>query len=434
MINISKRTVYEIIFVTWVILAVCYLIHTPFEHRNHDLNGHLVYTNIILNEHRLPLPNEGWETFQPPLYYLINSLVNNPQSHLEFTNHIQYVRYLSVLYGGITLLIITWFLQKLNFGSLTQLLILFFLASTPKFVFVFSTYNNDSLGTLLSIAILTLSYSLFMKWTNLKALLLLILSISGAYTKYSVLLTIFFVIICSIGFYIKTRQKRNFCFGISRILLVGILSLSPWVILHNYPNGGKLFPNNFKEYEICQDFQFKDFKNLFGILLKIPEWQINHVDYSKEWEIPWVYPSWHFICEPTKRYDYWAFSFITSIIGEYAFHKPDVIFIWILLYIYLLVYLLGLMSMVKSGSAKLAALLILFTHVSQIVSIPVFPYQPHRNMDYRYICWNWIGWAVLYGNTLSSDKLYSFILRGLLFIGILLQVYILMTVEGGFWV
>lgn len=36
-----------------------------------DVNGHLDYINYILKQHALPLANEGFQMYQPPLYYLI---------------------------------------------------------------------------------------------------------------------------------------------------------------------------------------------------------------------------------------------------------------------------------------------------------------------------------------------------------------------------
>jgi 4-amino-4-deoxy-L-arabinose transferase-like glycosyltransferase len=36
-----------------------------------DVEGHLAYVNYIQQRHALPLPGQGWEMFQPPLYYAI---------------------------------------------------------------------------------------------------------------------------------------------------------------------------------------------------------------------------------------------------------------------------------------------------------------------------------------------------------------------------
>src|SRR5581483_11738644 len=42
----------------------------PF-HRGFDSKEHLDYINYIQQRRSLPLPTEGWEMYQPPLYYLI---------------------------------------------------------------------------------------------------------------------------------------------------------------------------------------------------------------------------------------------------------------------------------------------------------------------------------------------------------------------------
>jgi hypothetical protein len=42
----------------------------PF-HAGFDAKEHLKYINHIQEHRALPLPNEGWEMYQPPLYYLI---------------------------------------------------------------------------------------------------------------------------------------------------------------------------------------------------------------------------------------------------------------------------------------------------------------------------------------------------------------------------
>src|SRR6202008_4280788 len=42
----------------------------PF-HRGFDSKEHLNYISYIQQHRSLPLPTEGWEMYQPPLYYLI---------------------------------------------------------------------------------------------------------------------------------------------------------------------------------------------------------------------------------------------------------------------------------------------------------------------------------------------------------------------------
>ena len=59
----------------------------PF-HAGFDASEHLKYINYIQEHKALPLPNEGWEMYQPPLYYLIGAVslwgcklsINDPAS------------------------------------------------------------------------------------------------------------------------------------------------------------------------------------------------------------------------------------------------------------------------------------------------------------------------------------------------------------------
>ncbi len=51
----------------WVALFVNNVGALPLQ--GFDVEGHLAYVTYILDRHALPLANEGWEMFQPPLYY-----------------------------------------------------------------------------------------------------------------------------------------------------------------------------------------------------------------------------------------------------------------------------------------------------------------------------------------------------------------------------
>ena len=39
----------------------------------YDVDGHLVYIHYIQQHHSLPRADQGWETFQPPLYYMLSA-------------------------------------------------------------------------------------------------------------------------------------------------------------------------------------------------------------------------------------------------------------------------------------------------------------------------------------------------------------------------
>lgn len=61
------------IFLCALFLRTFYVLSTPYWIRGHDTDGHIEYMDYI-NEHTaLPPPNEGWEFWQPPLYYIMGA-------------------------------------------------------------------------------------------------------------------------------------------------------------------------------------------------------------------------------------------------------------------------------------------------------------------------------------------------------------------------
>src|SRR5262249_36572301 len=43
-----------------------------------DRDGHLQYVDYILQKKALPLANDGWQMYQPPLFYLLSALMLAP--------------------------------------------------------------------------------------------------------------------------------------------------------------------------------------------------------------------------------------------------------------------------------------------------------------------------------------------------------------------
>lgn len=430
MININNRTVTKITIALWIIIAALYLKHTPLDHRNHDYVHHLYHTEVIVAQHRLPNPYEALETYQPPLYYLINSLVV-PQSLIEGKKEIHgyCVKSLSIIYGAIAIFLLSYLLKGIIDDPNTKLLSLLFLITTPTFVFIFSTYSNDSLATLLAMAIIVISYKLYKNWTKQLARLLLLISIAAVYTKLTTIfcmITIF--LICFISCLITRKLPDKKQIGLVTIFFIAIISLIPWMTLHNYPNTGRLTPTN-TDYKIDQDLTPKNYlKSIFAIM---------EFPFTKKrpykWDDPWV----HTMYDPpqTKGYDYWSTSFITSIIGEYIFTKPDVAFVWFIYWAHLFVYVIALIKWNISTETKLATMLVIlchFVYLSQIgrVAYPIYP----AFLDFRLICWSWVGWLILYTNVIkNSPNLLSSIIKKVFALTIVVQIYLLLIVEGGFW-
>lgn len=53
------------------LIRVLYFLITPFTIRSHDVGGHLHYIDYLLQNRAIPAIHEGWQTYQPPLYYIL---------------------------------------------------------------------------------------------------------------------------------------------------------------------------------------------------------------------------------------------------------------------------------------------------------------------------------------------------------------------------
>ncbi len=422
MVNINNRTVIEIVIAIWIMVAVGYLTHTPLSDRTHDVAGHLEYTKIIFSELRLPHPNEGWETFQPPLYYLINSLIAPPHNILEALHHIIYIRYLSIFYGLISILVIAWFLMKVDISPFFRMLILLFIVTTPKFVFLFSSYNNDSLATMLGISILAVGYKLYLNWSWKFLLVLFLLSTAAIYTKLTTLGPIAVIIGFSFFGLLVLKLPKIKLLSIIAVLILSILSLFPWLYFHNYANTGKFFTNTNSNQK---NLPLKTLKKV----LKIPILQWSKNEWKEPWAYPVVYEKPH---RSTKSYDYLSFVFVTSVIGEHYFYSPSVTLIWLVLWIHLIVGLIAIVRIFSSETVVLpATFVILLSHLIHLVHVSSHNYPVWGSYsDYRYICWNVVAWAVLFGYALKTRYKLFLVTTSIIFlIAIPIHIYILLTVS-----
>ncbi|MDR2583636.1 MAG: hypothetical protein LBC75_09170 [Fibromonadaceae bacterium] len=57
----------------------------------YDIDAHLEYIKIVAEEKRIPKINEGWATYQPPLYYIVSAMVKKIADNYDpsLTNRVQ---------------------------------------------------------------------------------------------------------------------------------------------------------------------------------------------------------------------------------------------------------------------------------------------------------------------------------------------------------
>lgn len=418
----------------WLILMTLYMSHTSPQERSHDFWDHVQYTKILVNNHRLPYPLEGWETYQPPLYYTINSFVLPQTIKNNTATHINFVRLLSVIYGVITLFLISSLISEVTNNIVAKTLALMFIATTPTYVFIFSTYNNDSLMTLLCIGLVFAFRKLEKNWSIKNAFILYLLAAASLYTKItSIVCIVGLIFICLKSLFIF-KFPSKFQTKTVGLLLLSIVSLLPWMIFHNYKHTNKLIPSN--DVTLKNISILTKHTKVLGLLLKNEKLLGIKHDFSHEWETPWAYPESHNGKEQisTKKYDYFGFTFITSIIGEYVLTKPHVVCIWIILFIHLMAYIGGLFSICNLEIAKFARLIILFSTFCHIVLFSPYTEFYASFIDYRYISWNCALWGILYCTLITNRNNFVSTSSKILFtLATIIQSYIMISIRGGYW-
>jgi hypothetical protein len=214
-----------------LLIRIIYLSYTPYSERMYDVlmyGGHLDYIKYVANTWQLPQPQDGWEYYQSPLYYITAAIIYKISNNLALDYQ-----------TGLQLLSLAYFMAFLTFGVLILQRLCkspgLFFASTALLVFWPSgiihsiRIGNDPMYYMLS----AIGMYFLMQWLVDEqskhfylASLFTALSITAKLNGVLVLgiFGIFFV-----STWLKTRQRRkyliNIVFAISVVLLAAYFSL-----------------------------------------------------------------------------------------------------------------------------------------------------------------------------------------------------------------
>jgi 4-amino-4-deoxy-L-arabinose transferase-like glycosyltransferase len=407
------------VLVLWVLWAGLFILRSPSGAFTHDFREQTEHTQIIYNERRLALPREGLETYQPPLYYLVNAFLS--------PNHIRHafvVRLMSMLYGGLTLLITCGVLTRCGVPWASQWMVLSFIATTPAFLFMFTTYNNDSLATLLSVAMLGTAFEWFHQERPWLLAMLVAVTTAGLYTKLNVLFP-FGALVAVLGFLGFTKRMPWIrVLPVLAALIASATLLTPWLIGHNYRYTHQLTP---ARSDILLDQNIQLLKSPLRTVLTPPGWS------SGEWKDPYTHV-WDKVHH--KKNSYLAYLFSTSIFGEYTFGFLPLAIAWALVFMHAGLWLAALVR----GWSRPIGLLCLSVIALGILFLPALLFRaPYSGfMDFRFIAWIWLPESVLYATSLLSSPARTSsetsLFRTAMIIGTALQGVIwLALIMGGRW-
>lgn len=205
-----------------LLLTVQYhLITDPFM-RQHDVGGHREYIDVLMKTHALPTVKQGWETWQPPLYYTVGALWAGATSVLDADPFRRVQMLASLLYLlAVAVACLKW--RSFGFNKNTGWVGLVLFVVMPAHVFLSARVNNDALMPTIGMVMTFLGWS-YVRNSRLStvALMSLVLLIA-LLTKTSSM-----SLIAGTGLlvmYIDQKTGRPLLSRLWRYLLMGVPSL-----------------------------------------------------------------------------------------------------------------------------------------------------------------------------------------------------------------
>lgn len=142
---------------TGTFVRILYFLGTPYWVRGHDTDGHIEYVRYLLDHFRIPKVGEGWESWQPPLYYALVAVPSGIAGMFGADAMAQArVMQLCALVASLACLWIGYVVGKeaLDKDERRQTLWIFAgtIAVAPSLVYFSARINNDVLTALLGFA------------------------------------------------------------------------------------------------------------------------------------------------------------------------------------------------------------------------------------------------------------------------------------------
>ncbi len=377
-----------VIFISGLVLRLLYLIHTPFDTRSYDALSHLEYIQYISHHWQIPAAQQGWEFYQPPLYYLIAALVNHCSQlfHLSAPLLLQFLSlFFFMLMLGYAYLIIKQIIRSKSLRWLVFALVVFW----PSGIIHSVRIGNDPLQYL-TMAVSLYFFVLWWKhrqiiyldygfiWANLSTLV----KLNGAIMLFA----------CSIGYLIHLRR-----FSLSRKtivinLLVSIVMISLTLII--------VFRNNLFTKQSA--LIVGNIGNL-NSALRVGNHPGNYLGFDLKTFITQPYTSpWN---NDGGRQYFSNYLLKTSLFGEFEFNQPLLNNIARLISGLLLLMLgFSLMSMIfnlkRSRPAWVHYFVFLLMLASALTARILYPFSSTN--DFRYLFPIIIPTLVIYGFNLEN--------------------------------
>jgi hypothetical protein len=272
--------------------------------------------------------------------------------------------------------------------------------STPAFVHLFTTYNNDSLAMGLSGLIIAVCLQYYFKPKFYVLIILFILAAFGVYTKYNLVLLFFTIGVVLFGAVLFKAIKIKMAFKIVIPLFLGCLTLVPYMRLHNYAYTGKYLADNADKYSFSPYWDIRSQGGRLHFFLKPP------ATTNGEWTDPYAFDS-NFHYELSAKPFYWtkrtflSSILTTSLFGEYNYSaKVPSADKWAWITLWIQVILLFNISYIPKNVRIMNCFLVISLLVFGLWIC--FSHYIYNSVNFRFFAWIIIPLCVLTASELTG--------------------------------
>lgn len=216
-----------------ILLRILYFGVTPYIVRGNDAEGHADYIIYMMERRMLPPIHEGWQTYQPPLYYIVGATAGTFLRDAGYADWevIRGVQFLSVLLS-IGILFVALATGRLLFSSQWEnVLWMACFSFFPGFIIYAAKLGNDALAQFLSF-LLCLLCLIFWRatrprgWVGLSLLCSAALLTKSSGAVFVPIIIVLLVMHPRLSLIDKWRQ------GAIGVLL--LVSLTAWFFIHRW--------------------------------------------------------------------------------------------------------------------------------------------------------------------------------------------------------
>lgn len=336
----SKKIIISIVLIG-LILRTAYVLYTPINVRQHDIEGefgNLSYIHTIYETGELPDSN-SWQFYQQPLHHIISAiwLKANTALGIDMQKSIEGIQFLTAIYSSLIMIITYAILKEMNIKNKFIIMIMLIIAVHPTFIILSGSINND----ILMVMFIFLDLLYLLKWnknSNIKnTILLAIFTALTALSKISGTIIAVPIIYVFLRKFIEDYKSENnhskiIKSYIGKFSLFGVIALGLG-LSYSIRNMILFGQSIFYVPEPPSTLYFGD-RDIFEILKAF------------------LYEIRETFADAFKDINPFAFIIKSSLFGEYSTNKISILIPMLMIFLNIFLIIISLVDMVKSLNNK----------------------------------------------------------------------------------